>query len=119
MARREGTFCDIQVRALKEVGWVDEPCPGVAIGKCIGCGKDICAKHGSDTALRCSVQRQPENTSSHVEVLSGDIAMCWPCSKRMEQLKTTLAENLIPILCDALRDGVAVALASEAMKQTR
>lgn len=121
--QREGTFCDltatgVDLAAVAEAmrpNMDDTPCPRLAIGKCIGCGKDICDKHGSATALSVSIQRQPKDTSSHVEMTRGSIPMCHTCSTALERHKAALVENLVPVLSDAITNGIAALLASETM----
>lgn len=119
--RREGTFCDLLVTGSdlmtlpEEQRHGDSPCPRLSVGKCIGCGKDICDKHGSRSALRVSIQRQPQDTSSHVEIVQGAIPMCWKCSTALESHKAALVENLVPVLSGAITDGIAAMLASETM----
>ena len=124
--KREGTFCDLNVDGI-DLARVDPklrqhqnaaPCPLLAIGKCIGCGKDVCHKHGSATALSISIQRQAKDTTSHVEMIRGAIPMCWRCSAALENHKKALVDNLTPVLADAITDGIAALLASETMAKT-
>lgn len=106
--KREGTFCDFGT----------EPCPRVAVGACISCGKDVCSNHGSAKGVSVSIRYEAEGAGGGtVQMVVGDLATCVSCLRSIRTKSEALSEHLLPGVLAQVTEGVRVTLAVEAMKK--
>jgi hypothetical protein len=47
--KRMGVFCDVVVDFTRDAKPPSNTCPEPAVGTCVCCDQDVCAKHGSPT----------------------------------------------------------------------
>lgn len=112
--KREGVFCDFdQTRDFRDAA---SPCPEIAVGACISCNKDVCAKHGNANGISVSIRYSAEG-GSPVELLSGACVLCEPCLHSVKKKQPALRDHLLPVMLMQLAESLRVTLAVEAMKK--
>jgi hypothetical protein len=112
--KRQGIFCDFELQF--PVPGHAVPCPGIAIGACISCGKDVCATHGNARGIIVSV-RYGADGGGDVEITSGACVLCYPCLRSARGKQDVLREFLLPGLLEQVSEGVKVTLAVDALKK--
>lgn len=110
--KREGIFCDKKDgEGRRNV----EMCPEIAIGKCISCDEDVCAKHGRVDGITLVLNRAV--IGSQQDLLgSGAVTLCEPCLSRLAGKTLLLKENIIPSLLSTVSEVVKAALVGEALR---
>lgn len=102
--KRMGTFCDTP------------ECQQPAIGVCVCCDKDCCARHGSSQGISLSVLRAVRETTSLAQVASGGATVCYTCSDRLAGKPRLFNETVLPELLARVGDAMKAALAAEALR---
>lgn len=102
--KRMGTFCDTGL------------CENPAIGTCVCCDKDCCAKHGSPSGILLSVLRAVRDTTSAAQVAFGGATVCYTCSDRLAGKPRLFNETILPELLARIGDTTKAALAAEALR---
>lgn len=102
--KRMGTFCDTN------------DCTDPAIGMCVCCDKDVCAKHGSTNGLALHIMRSVRDTTSLVQVTSGGATTCYKCSDQLMLKPRLFNETVLPELLARVGDAMKAALATEALR---
>lgn len=102
--KRMGTFCDTDL------------CEAPAIGTCVCCDKDCCAKHGSANGISLSVMRAVRETTSQALVTSGGATVCYVCNGRAASKPKLFTETVLPELLARVGDAMKAALPAEALK---
>lgn len=102
--KRMGTFCDT------------DKCEDPAIGQCVCCDKDVCARHGSTAGITLSVMRAVRDTTSLVQIIQGGATTCYACSDRTAGKPRMFQETVLPELLARVGDAMKAALSVEALK---
>lgn len=110
--KREGTFCD-----KREFEGRNAPlCPNIAVGQCIGCDQDCCAKHGSSEGIKLVLHRAVLGTTSHDQLAIGTVTVCGVCITKLTQKPALFSDTILPALLGNISEAVKAALAAEALK---
>lgn len=102
--KRIGIFCDTTL------------CENPAIGMCVCCDKDVCAKHGSATGISLSILRAVRETTSQAQVAMGGAVTCYSCTDRLTGKPLLFTETVLPELLARIGDAMKAALSAEALK---
>ena len=112
--KRMGVFCDVVVDYTANAD--NRTCPDPAIGTCVCCDKDVCARHGSKKGLSLSLRRAVETTTSEAEIISGGATTCYSCVSKLNSRPALFTETILPELLDRIGVATKAALAGEALK---
>lgn len=111
--KREGIFCD---KKVDERFQNEELCPEIAIGKCISCDDDVCAKHGNPQAIALTLHRAVIGTSSQDLLANGAVTLCTACLNKLAGKRFLFNESIIPALLEHISEIVKAALVGEALR---
>ena len=111
--KREGIFCDKNDGEGRKNTAL---CPNVAVGKCISCDQDVCAKHGCERGITLTLHRAVPGTSSQDLLAEGSVVVCTTCVNKLANQPFLFKETVIPVLLNNVSDAVKSALAAEALK---
>ena len=104
--KRMGTFCD------------SFECNQPAIGTCVCCDKDCCAKHGSMSGIELHITRAVEAmTTQQVEMIPRKgVSLCYRCVGRLAGKVAIFADTVMPELLERIGEAIKAGLSAEVLK---